>query len=917
MNQRFINIVAAATVLHATSNAMAQDASPPSESEGTQSAAAAPSAIPSDSEKPPESDQAKPPTGKLTKPPKLVHFESVSAPAAQGASLGPTSVGLEIAIAADGKVEAVQVLEQAGEPYDALAKEAAEKFLFEPAEIDGQPAGVRLKYRYVFTTTSILSETKPSNVVEFSGQVRDKISGKPLAAVKIELDGGRLQAVTGEDGRFRFDAVDIGKHSVLLMGSSFTPVGTEEELEANNKYDVVYDVELQIEKVPDSERADFELVVIASKLEKRVETVAVSSEQATKVAGTGGDAIKVVENLPGVARSSVGSGALVVWGAGTADTRVYVEGVHVPALYHEGGFRSVVHSDLVRTVELEPGGYGASYGRGLGGLVTVGYRPLAAEGYHGSISVDAIDASAAMRGNIGEKWRFSGAARKSHLDRVLSAVTSNDVGQFVPIPQYWDAQLRLGYVPSADEAIEIGTLSSSDTISRSFVQADPLDTKTESKSTGFHRIYVNYRKTANDGSQVSVVPFYGTNRLNIVSKFGGIPAELTNNAKVMGLRASWSGPLHDKVFATVGLDTEVEFNTISRRGSVTTPPREGDIRVFGQLPDDQVNADTWNTVQAGIAPYGQLDVSLLEGKLHVIPGLRFEPSMRGGSRFTPPEGERPAIGYRNQDAFLEPRLAARMTLSSRVLVRGAVGVYHQPPLSEDLSPVFGNPQLGASKAWHYLVGSQVRILEGLTAEVTGFISQQSELVTRSPLPSPVQAQALIQDGHGRAYGAQIMLRKEMTAHLFGWVSYSIIKSERTDGGSTTYRPFDFDQTHVFTALASYDLGRGFEFGSRFRFATGYPRTPVIGAAYDARVDGYQPVFGAHNSVRIPNFYQVDARFAKLFKIGKTSSAEVYLDVQNVTNQKNPEELVYNYNYSKKSYITGLPILPVIGGKLTW
>jgi hypothetical protein len=113
------------------------------------------------------------------------------------------------------------------------------------------------------------------------------------------------------------------------------------------------------------------------------------------------------------------------------------------------------------------------------------------------------------------------------------------------------------------------------------------------------------------------------------------------------------------------------------------------------------------------------------------------------------------------------------------------------------------------------------------------------------------------------------------------------------------------------------LGRGFEVGSRFRFATGYPRTEVMGAAYDARVDGFQPIFGAHNSTRIPSFYQLDARVAKVIKFSSSSSVEVYLDVQNVTNRKNPEELVYNYNYSKKSYITGLPILPVIGGKLTW
>src|SRR5262249_14824725 len=136
-------------------------------------------------------------------------------------------------------------------------------------------------------------------------------------------------------------------------------------------------------------------------------------------------------------------------------------------------------------------------------------------------------------------------------------------------------------------------------------------------------------------------------------------------------------------------------------------------------------------------------------------------------------------------------------------------------------------------------------------------------------------------------------------------------------GGTPFRPFDFDQTHVFTTLASYDLGAGFEVGGRFRYSTGYPRTPVLKAVYDSRTDSYQPLFGAHNSIRIPAFYQIDARAAKRFKLGGSSELEVYLDLQNATNHANPEEIVYNYNYTRKSYITGLPILPVVGGKFTW
>ena len=53
----------------------------------------------------------------------------------------------------------------------------------------------------------------------------------------------------------------------------------------------------------------------------------------------------LLHSLPGVARASFGSGQLVVWGAAPNDTRIDVDGVEVPALYHLGGVRSVVSAD--------------------------------------------------------------------------------------------------------------------------------------------------------------------------------------------------------------------------------------------------------------------------------------------------------------------------------------------------------------------------------------------------------------------------------------------------------------------------------------------------------------------------------------------------------------------------------------------
>jgi hypothetical protein len=143
-----------------------------------------------------------------------------------------------------------------------------------------------------------------------------------------------------------------------------------------------------------------------------------------------------------------------------------------------------------------------------------------------------------------------------------------------------------------------------------------------------------------------------------------------------------------------------------------------------------------------------------------------------------------------------------------------------------------------------------------------------------------------------------------------------MRSQRRDAPSLDWRLFDYDQTHVFTALGSYDLGNGFEVGARLRYATGYPRTPVMASYFDARTNAYQPIFGVHNGARIPSFFALDVRGAKRFRIGRVQ-AECYLDLQNVTNNGNPEEIVYSTSFTQRGYITGMPILPVLGARVTW
>lgn len=853
-------------------------------------------------------EDAKP--GVLTKAPTLVEFVAAEYPASEKAAGTTASVVLQIDIAVDGTVSAATVTQSGGAAFDAAATAAVLKFKFSPAEVDGKPAPIRILYQYDFKVdTQVVAKTTG----ELAGTVRERGSGKPLANVTLTLDDG-TSAVTDAEGHFAFDSVAPGKHGISLSSTEITALHTEETLEAGKRLDVLYEVERQPPPDSDEESDDLELVVTAPKLQKATASIAVAAGVARKVPGTGGDVLRVVESMPGVARSSAGNGQLIVWGASPEDTRIYVDGVRIPRLYHTGGLRSVIAADLVRGIELVAGGWGAEHGRSLGALLDVTLATLDDKS-GGSVTVDAIDSAAAVRIPIANKVTAVIAGRRSHLAWLADRVTDEDIGEVFPIPSYYDGQARIAYTPSTRSRVEGAVIGSHDRVTRTVASSDPSMTRSDEQMSAFWRSWARYHVLTEESAEVDVVAWGGRDTADRTERFGATPTRIDTETSIGGVRASWRRT-SGRVTLSIGLDAEVASTEQVRNGSITVPSREGDIRVFGQPPPDQLVADRWNVVTGSAAPFVAADIALLGDRLHVIPSARFEPFFASVSRRTPIAGATPAIGLFDEETSLQPRLALRFDVTKWLRLTAAAGRYRQPTQAADLSAAFGNPLLTTSSAEHLVAGAAVRVTDTLVTELTGFATQSHDLAVRSPSSTPRLAEVLESIGEGRTLGLQALVRRELSNNVFGWVSYTLSRAERIDAPGMTARLFDFDQTHVLTALVSYEPGRGIELGARFRYATGVPRTPVTSAYYDTRSDLYQPIFGAHNSERLPAFVQLDVRAAKRFK-AREVDGEVYLDLQNTTNRDNAEELAYSADFSTRSTIRGLPILPVLGVRFTW
>ena len=853
-------------------------------------------------EAPPPGDETVERAPQITKAPKLSHFQEAEYPPEKKAAGLTAAVLLSIEIGADGHVGGVAVLQSGGADFDAAAVTAAQQFLFEPAEIDHKPAPVKITYKYQFAIRTEMVKLGPQ--VNFDGVIVDRFTKKPLPGVTVTIKDVGTRAQTDDAGHFQFVDAPLGVHKIEVAGPHLITVETEEELLKDARRTVKYFLK------PRQEGIDEETTVRATRIKKESVSTVIRTEEARRVPGTQGDTLKVVQNLPGVARSAVGSGALIVWGSAPRDTRVDVDGVEIPTLYHVGGLRSTVNSDLVKSIDLLPGGYGADYGRGLGGLVRIETRSLPTAGVHGYVAADVLDASALLSVAVTKKLRLGISGRYSYLDKLLPVVTSQDVGDFFPIPRYDDYQAMLQYQLGRDEELTVLFLGADDHLRRSIASEDPAAVRTENTDQSFYRLLARYSRIMADGASFVITPSIGWDATRSTTKFGAVPTVAQLDGLRYGLRANYRRKLRRFVTLSTGLDLQGQLATNQRSGSLDIPPREGDIVVFGQPPGDDVNADQWSTHITDVAPFAFAEFTF--GKLTLTPGLRLDLFQLQGSRLVPRVVGTSPIGFQRAEWGVDPRLSANWKPSRRLSFNASVGLYHQAPEAEELSSVFGNPTLSLSRAVHLSMGGAFKLTGTLSLELVGFFKYLDQLVSRNELPTPPLARALTQDGVGRSYGGQLLLRQELFRGFFGWITYSISRSERQDHPDRDFRLFDYDQTHVLGVVASYEY-RGWVAGVRFRYTSGVPRTPVTGAFYDGRGDQYQPIFGAQNTLRIPDFVQLDIRFEKTFNFRRLS-LNVFIDVQNVTNRANAEEIVYNFNFSRRGYITGLPTLAVFGAR---
>ena len=720
------------------------------------------------------------------------------------------------------------------------------------------------------------------------GRVLRRGNREALAGVGVRVQAASLTTQTDAEGRFAL-VLPEGSWEIEVVHPECTPFKTREERRAGEKLEVVYYVESK-------PKSQYHSVVQASRPKKTVTRTTLEDVELVKVPGTFGEPFRVVQTLPGVARTPYGLGFLIVRGAAPQDTGYFIDGQEVPLLYHFLAGPAVFQANLVESIDFYPGNFPASFGRKQAGIVTTRTKEeKVGERIHGLASIDLLDAEVLAQIPLGSDSSLSAAARRSHWDLLIPLVTDETVS-----PKYWDYQV-IGTTKLGVWRGKLSVFGSSDTLEyedEPETMDDPGTANQMSMGIMFHRLHAGLiRPLGEQGGRLELSAKLGFDR--VLTAFNENLVEV--NAYEATLRGEASLPIGQDVLTLNGgvelnglfLDAEMDVPGLGHWTDFPAPSNQGRS---AELPRTRYS---FNTQGYGPALFAALEWKL--GPLLLIPGLRMD------------------LFYYEawNDLTFDPRLIARLKLHDSFWLKGGVGVFHQLADGMTLDDTFGNPEnIDCPYALQYSLGGEYKPADFFDVDATLFYNDYHDQIIpgqNSEQGGQIKAEELwSNDGEGRSYGLELLVRHRPRGRFFGWVAYTLSRAERREPGAD-WSLYGFDQTHILSAVGSYDLGKGWSVGLRFQLVTGNPRTPVVGGVFDSDQGLYRPRYGVPLSERNETFQQLDLRVDKTFTFD-TWKLTSYLDLLNVYNHENTEFIRYNYDYSQSAVVQGIPILPSIGLK---
>jgi hypothetical protein len=587
-----------------------------------------------------------------------------------------------------------------------------------------------------------------------------------------------------------------------------------------------------------------------------------TTSDAHEVPGAFGDVFRAIDALPGVAPVVSGLPFFFVRGAPPGNLGTFIDGVRVPLLFHFALGPSVVHPALLDRVDFYPGGYPARFGR-FAGAVLAGDLAPPLDRPHGEANVRVFDAGALAETPFDDGRGHALVAGRYGFPNLVVPI-------FAPNTRiaYGDFQTRETFALTDRDTIGVFALGSLDNVEQRDSASNPFE---EVLGMQFYRVDLRYDRALPGGGHARVALTLGAD------------ASRDDRTRVTDLMAA----ARSEIDVPFGANLRVRCGTDVTLDHYSLDESSLDYALLLYPARNDVEAGVWSDVVWSPLP-----------RLQLVPGVRAD--LFDSNRVAPLPALLPPgfdAGHLDEARSLaataiptvEPRFALRMSVARNVTYVATFGVAHQRP--SFFVPVPGlqiaqlNPSLQSSVQMSH--GIEVALPARVMARLTGFVRDDDHLTDLSATcPSAEQladVRSLCAAGlvRGRSLGVELFVQRSLTRRLAGWLSYTLSRAERqardpaTQSGVPAWIPSEFDRTHVLSAVAAYDLGRGWRAGGRFYYDSGRPYSQTSGGIP-------VPPFDAN---RLPDFWRIDVRLEKQWRLSPSTQVSMVFEGMNVTLNK--------------------------------
>lgn len=746
----------------------------------------------------------------------------------------------------------------------------------------------------VSDTRIILIETKESQFTDEQG----------IAIFDVPREGFyNLRIILNEGGILQPSIQVLGKNQTILVYTS--PPKDKEEKKEQQK--ILGEEEL----------------VITGKRQKQVSSVyTVKLEEIKRIPGQYGEALRGIENLPGISAPAFGNGDIALRGANTDANAYYVDNLPIAYPYHLVALNSVLQNEFINSIDVYTGSFPANYGDAYGGIIAIS-TPDNIEKFGGLTTFSLWSSSVLFQGPLNSKKEYYIiGARGSYIDQTLGSLIPKNV---TLVPKYADAQAKFKFNLTEKQSFYYYLIGSRDSFVVK-VKEKPFGNPLEelppdligayaSVDRDFLTTAVRHTYQPNSKFYTESTLIYYAQRFYLDASIGQISAKFTRTEGYYSFRNDSNWELFKNHF-DVDFGFALRNRFLRNKGStvrVIDPlnpnpnPYKTDPPDFEKVPvNDKEQVPNHNAYVV---------FRIRNSYFEFLPGFRYE-------------------SFKKQEVG-DPRATLTIKITKEFELIGGGGIYHKLPQNNQSSKTSGNPYLTFEKATHSSGGFQYKKEQWLF-RIEGFKQYFDNLVVGDPyITTPVK---LNQDpikkwqepilynaplyfsnkGDGYSYGVELFIKKDKPPQVngfYGWISYTHSVSKRKDhihrlteeekkriisadekrllqyyDNSQKYSA-NFDRRHIINFILGWKINSEYQIGARWRYTTSSPYTEIVGDDGGITKNNGRPIFQpkyseTKNTIRQKPYHRLDIRLDKFLNY-EWGYGNVYLELLNVYIRDNP------------------------------